>query len=78
MIAKLVAKNTRDPEAILGDMEAQTEACRLAERELLRLTPAANATSDAASTHRIFGGKVERGLDDQNEPGVTQCVQMCV
>ncbi len=36
-VAKLVAKNTRDPEAILGDMEAQTEACRLAERELLRL-----------------------------------------
>ncbi len=36
-VAKLIAKNTRDPDAILGDMEAQTEACRLAEREILRL-----------------------------------------
>jgi N-methylhydantoinase B len=36
-VAKLIAKNTRDPDAILGDMEAQTEACRLAGREILRL-----------------------------------------
>lgn len=36
-VARLIAKNTRDPVAILGDMEAQTEACRLAEREILRL-----------------------------------------
>ncbi len=36
-VAKLIAKNTRDPDAILGDMEAQSEACRLAEREVLRL-----------------------------------------
>ena len=37
-VAKLVAKNTRDPAAILGDMDAQTQACKLAEREILRLT----------------------------------------
>ena len=36
-VAKLVAKNTRDPAAILGDMDAQTQACKLAEREILRL-----------------------------------------
>ncbi|MSR13408.1 MAG: hydantoinase B/oxoprolinase family protein [Gammaproteobacteria bacterium] len=36
-VAKLIAKNTRDPAAILGDMEAQTQATRIAERELLRL-----------------------------------------
>ncbi|MEM7542828.1 MAG: hydantoinase B/oxoprolinase family protein [Pseudomonadota bacterium] len=36
-VAKLVAKNTRDPDAIIGDMDAQTQACRVAERELLRL-----------------------------------------
>ena len=36
-VARLVAKNTRDPDAIIGDMDAQTQACKLAERELLRL-----------------------------------------
>ncbi len=36
-VAKLIASNTRDPNAILGDMEAQTQAARIAERELLRL-----------------------------------------
>ncbi|MGE4616034.1 MAG: hydantoinase B/oxoprolinase family protein, partial [Gammaproteobacteria bacterium] len=36
-VAKLVAKNTRDPSAIIGDMVAQTQACKLAEREILRL-----------------------------------------
>ena len=36
-VAKLIANNTRDPNAILGDMEAQTQAARIAERELLRL-----------------------------------------
>lgn len=36
-VARLVAKNTRDPEAIIGDMDAQTQACRVGERELLRL-----------------------------------------
>jgi N-methylhydantoinase B len=36
-VARLIAKNTRDPEAIIGDMDAQTQACRLAERELVRL-----------------------------------------
>lgn len=36
-VAKLIAKNTRDPAAIIGDMDAQTQACKLAERELLRL-----------------------------------------
>lgn len=36
-VARLVAKNTRDPAAIIGDMDAQTQACKLAERELLRL-----------------------------------------
>ena len=36
-VARLIASNTRDPDAILGDMEAQTQATRIAERELLRL-----------------------------------------
>ncbi len=36
-VAKLIAHNTRDPNAILGDMDAQTQAARIAERELLRL-----------------------------------------
>ena len=36
-VAKLIANNTRDPDAILGDMDAQTQATRIAERELLRL-----------------------------------------
>jgi len=36
-VAKLIAKNTRDPGAIIGDMDAQTQACKLAEREVLRL-----------------------------------------
>jgi len=36
-VARLIAKNTRDPDAIIGDMDAQTQACKLAERELHRL-----------------------------------------
>jgi N-methylhydantoinase B len=36
-VAKLVASNTRDPAAILGDMDAQTQATRVAEREIARL-----------------------------------------
>ena len=36
-VAKLIAKNTRDPSAIIGDMDAQTQACKVAEREILRL-----------------------------------------
>lgn len=36
-VARLVAKNTRDPVSIIGDMDAQTEATRVAEREILRL-----------------------------------------
>ncbi|MGR8918821.1 MAG: hydantoinase B/oxoprolinase family protein [Gammaproteobacteria bacterium] len=36
-VCRLVAKNTRDPEAIIGDMDAQTQATRIAEREVLRL-----------------------------------------
>jgi len=36
-VARLVAKNTRDPDAIIGDMDAQTQATRIAEREILRL-----------------------------------------
>ena len=36
-VAELIANNTRDPGAIIGDMEAQTEATRVAEREILRL-----------------------------------------
>ncbi|MEQ8497564.1 MAG: hydantoinase B/oxoprolinase family protein, partial [Gammaproteobacteria bacterium] len=36
-VARLIAKNTRDPEAIIGDMDAQTQATRIAARELLRL-----------------------------------------
>lgn len=36
-IARLIAKNTRDPAAIIGDMDAQTQACKLAEREIGRL-----------------------------------------
>ena len=33
----MIAANTRDPESIIGDMNAQAEATRVAERELLRL-----------------------------------------
>ncbi len=36
-VAKLIAKNTRDPDAIIGDMDAQTQACKIAEREIQRL-----------------------------------------
>ena len=36
-VAQLIAKNTRDPDAIIGDMDAQTQATRIAEREVLRL-----------------------------------------
>lgn len=36
-VARLIAKNTRDPEAIIGDMDAQTQACKIAEREIKRL-----------------------------------------
>lgn len=36
-VAKLIASNTRDPAAILGDMDAQTQATHVAEREIARL-----------------------------------------
>ena len=36
-VARLIAKNTRDPDAIIGDMDAQTQACKVAEREIKRL-----------------------------------------
>ncbi len=36
-VANLVASNTRDPASIFGDMHAQSEATRVAEREMLRL-----------------------------------------
>jgi N-methylhydantoinase B len=36
-VARLIAKNTRDPDAIIGDMDAQTQATRVAEREVQRL-----------------------------------------
>ena len=35
--AGMIAANTRDPESIIGDMNAQAEATRVAEREILRL-----------------------------------------
>ena len=49
-VAKLIANNTRDPNAILGDMEAQTQAARIAERELLRLC----AKYSVATVKRAF------------------------
>ncbi|MFU0506305.1 hydantoinase B/oxoprolinase family protein [Pseudaminobacter sp. NGMCC 1.201702] len=36
-VAELIAHNTRAPMDIIGDLQAQTEACRLAEREVQRL-----------------------------------------
>lgn len=36
-LANMVAANTRDPVSIIGDMHAQAEATRVAEREILRL-----------------------------------------
>lgn len=36
-VAELIAHNTRAPADIIGDLQAQTEACRLAEREIQRL-----------------------------------------
>ena len=36
-IANMIAANTRDPKSVIGDMRAQTEATRVAEREILRL-----------------------------------------
>ena len=36
-VAQMIAANTRDPASIIGDMQAQAEATRIAERELLRL-----------------------------------------
>ena len=36
-VAELIANNTRAPNDIIGDLQAQTEACRLAEREVQRL-----------------------------------------
>ena len=36
-VAHLIASNTRDPASIIGDMQSQAEATRVAERELLRL-----------------------------------------
>jgi N-methylhydantoinase B len=36
-VAHLIASNTRDPSSIIGDMQAQAEATRVAGREILRL-----------------------------------------
>ncbi|SNB72002.1 N-methylhydantoinase B [Arboricoccus pini] len=36
-VANMIAANTRDPASIIGDMMSQSEATRVAERELLRL-----------------------------------------
>jgi N-methylhydantoinase B len=36
-VAHLIAANTRDPASIIGDMQSQAEATRVAEREILRL-----------------------------------------
>jgi len=36
-VANLIAANTRDPASIIGDMQAQAEATRVAEREIIRL-----------------------------------------
>ena len=36
-VAHLIASNTRDPTSIIGDMQSQAEATRVAEREILRL-----------------------------------------
>ena len=36
-VANLIAANTRDPASIIGDMQAQAEATRVAEREIVRL-----------------------------------------
>jgi N-methylhydantoinase B len=36
-VAHLIAANTRDPASIIGDMQSQAEATRIAEREILRL-----------------------------------------
>jgi N-methylhydantoinase B len=36
-VAHLIAANTRDPSSIIGDMQSQAEATRIAEREILRL-----------------------------------------
>lgn len=36
-VAELIANNTRKPEDIIGDLQAQAEACRVAEREVQRL-----------------------------------------
>ncbi len=36
-VAHMIAANTRDPTSIIGDMQSQAEATRIAEREILRL-----------------------------------------
>jgi N-methylhydantoinase B len=36
-VAELIASNTRAPGDIIGDLQAQAEACRVAEREVVRL-----------------------------------------
>lgn len=36
-VANMIAANTRDPKSVIGDMRAQAEATRVAEREILRL-----------------------------------------
>jgi len=36
-VANMIAANTRDPGSVIGDMHAQIEATRVAEREILRL-----------------------------------------
>src|SRR5260370_7769967 len=36
-VAHLIASNTRDPASIIGDIQAQTQATQVCEREILRL-----------------------------------------
>ncbi len=36
-VARLIASNTRAPQDIIGDLQAQAEACRIAENEIVRL-----------------------------------------
>jgi len=36
-VAHMIAANTRDPASVIGDMQSQAEATRVAEREILRL-----------------------------------------
>ena len=51
--ANMIAANTRDPESIIGDMNAQAEATRVAEREILQ---AGGEVRQGHRRHRLQGG----------------------